>query len=187
MSHDLDNIITDTVAEVPEPSPIADMQDNIEKPVEEVKETVKKRGRPKKVKNESFKEDIKGLDTQLPPVDNSTAGIEPCAEIAVAMVNMSGMFLGGEQAVMHKNEMILAKNGFVAYFTAKGIDNVPAWVVLAGALTPYYLRVLTTTPAKTNVSNFGGRLILRVKEMFKGKKYARSNSRDYNVGENNPS
>lgn len=186
----IDSLINDVVSDVAPPSPIADMDVGISDGKPEVSTSIpasnsteapakKKRGRPA---GTTVRPKIEGVQnhqsTVTPPVDINNAGIEPCAELCVMLVNTSGMAMGGEAAAMRNEEIMLAKNGFVAYFKQKGVENVPAWVVLTGALAPYYLRVITTTPAKTTVSNFMGRAVLRIKEIWKGRKDARINRRN---------
>jgi hypothetical protein len=210
----LSDVISETVSDVALPSPVADMPeapaplgrtDAGVSPMSAAGATVnvaaasagRGRGRPRKTAAPGAaptgqakpRPNLNGVpnSTVSGAVNMETAGIEPCAELCVMMVNASGMALGGEAAAMQGQEIMLAKNGFVAYFKAKGIHNVPAWVVLAGALSPYYLRVLTTTPAKTTVSTLIGRGVFRVKEIWKAKKNARSNRRNNNERQNNTS
>lgn len=131
------------------------------------------------------------LNGVTPPVNSADAAIEPCAEILVMMTNASGMMLAqGEAGAMSRDEAILAKHGYVAYLKAKGVENVPAWVILAGSLCPYYLRIITTTPAKTTVATGMRRAWFGIKEFFinrKAKKNAYSNSGDDIKRENNSS
>lgn len=195
----LESVINDVVSDVAEPSPVADM------PIAEaaaggsavstqaaisVEPEKKKRGRPRKdgsqspPKTEQPRPKIIGVQA---PISPEQAAIEPCAEICVMMVNSSGMLLGGEAGAMNQNEALLAKSGFVAYFKAKGVQNVPPWVVLAGALAPYYLRVITTTPAKTTVASGTRRIWFGLKEWFKGRKNARSNRGNDTKRENDTS
>lgn len=143
------------------------------------------RGRPKKTENIQ-KPKLNGIEqnrtteqfSTIPPVNTDIAGIEPCAQVCVSMIGMSGMMLGGEQAAMTQAEQALAKDGFVAYFKAKGIHNVPAWVLVLGAVSPYYTRIIATTPAKHTVSTLFGRMSFGIKEFFRKRKNARSNRRN---------
>lgn len=157
----------------------------------------KKRGRPKKpdlnnpVKSATTPRPIlSGIQNNINPAINSNdAAIEPCAEILVMMTNASGMVLAQSDAgAMTKDEAMLAKSGYVAYLKTKGVDNVPAWVILAGSLCPYYLRIITTTPAKTTVASGLRKGWFGIKEFFisrKNKKNAQFNSRDDFKRENN--
>lgn len=187
----LDDVLEKTVGDVVPPSPVADMPQasvasagaavgnaGLQPEAPAPAAQAKKRGRPPKEKPlEGMQRPIiKGAPIAQNPVNIDTAGIEPCAELGVMLVNASGMALGGELAAMQQVEAKLAKDGFVSYFKAKGVHNVPAWVVLAGSLAPYYMRVLTQTPAKTTVSTIFGRISLRAKEIWKAKKNARFNS-----------
>lgn len=198
----IDDVVADVIADVSPPSPIADMPEAVNgnadrtapltaSPMPEsvtVAPAAPKRGRGRPRKEGGLhnanpsaatsRPKIDGVKSTVSPAINpDTAAIEPCAEMCVMMVNTSGMMLGGELAAMTKEEIALSKSGFVSYFRAKGVNNVPPWVVLAGSLTPYYLRILTTTPAKTTVSTVVGRAWFAIKEKWKARKNARSYSR----------
>lgn len=199
----LDNVLDSVVSDVSPPSPVADLPQTIVSsavPPSTIggaggtaPETPKKRGRPRKnpvdekpqVKPETIERPkIAGVS---PPVNPAQATIEPCAELCVMIVNTSGMILGGEHAAMNENERLLAKHGFVGYFQAKGINNPPPWVLLLGALSPYYLRVVTQTPAKSKISTGIGRFWTGIKAYFKGYKDARTHSRNDIIRENDVS
>lgn len=163
-----------------------------EAPPESAKPAKRGRGRPPKAKiydSASPRPEIKGrskskvaacedvVASQAPAIEPSNAGIEPAAQMCVLAVQASGMMLGGEEAAMRENEIILAKSGFVGYFQAKGVENVPAWVVLAGGLAPYYIRILTTTPARSTVPSLFRKGWFGIKEFWRKKRDARVNRR----------
>ncbi len=117
-------------------------------------------------------------------VNHEQAAIDPAAEVAVMMVNVSGMMLAGEEGRMKQEEAMLAKGGFVAYFKAKGVSNVPPWVVLAGALAPYYMRVFNEKPARSKIKTLAEKAYFGFSRLFGRVKDARFNSRDNNVRQN---
>ena len=149
----------------------------------------RKRGRPPKT--DKAKDDpstprerpiINGADQRPQPgaVADDPA-IAPCAEILTMLTNASGMVLAqGDAGAMTKDEQMLVRGGYVAYLRAKGVTNVPPWVILAGALSPYYLRIITTTPAKTTVASGLRKAWFGVKEFFisRKNKYAHDDNRD---------
>jgi hypothetical protein len=155
------------------------------------------RGRPKKQKQFSGERpEINGRPrakpeaaraSEAPAIDPEQAGIEPAAQLCVMMVNSSGMMLGGEEAAMREHEIELSKNAFVAYFQAKGIDAIPAWAILAGGLCPYYMRVLTQTPARSTVPSLFRKAWFGVKEFWRKKRDARANRWNDRQRENNHS
>lgn len=152
------------------------------------------RGRPKKEGKDtppsgSAPPRPKLSGVQQPPAPGDEA-IEPCAQILTMMTNASGMVLAqGEVGAMTPEEQMLVKGGYVAYLKAKGVTNVPAWVILAGSLSPYYLRIITTTPAKTTVASGLRKAWFGIKEFFikRKNKNAHANSRPDVKRENNPS
>lgn len=205
----LDNVLNDVAADVVPPSPVADIGgassfsgragDDVPPISVSVPPEKGKRGRKPKPRDEHGNIIKDGEEVKPRPklvgvtagagqtVNHDTAAIDPAAEVAVMLVNTSGMMLGGEAGAMKEQEALLAKQGFVAYFKAKGVNNVPPWVILAGALSPYYLRVITTTPAKPKISSFFGKLGAYIKGFFKGRKNARSYSGDDIKRENDTS
>lgn len=206
----LQDVLNTVVSEVAPPSPVADMpaapsqQPQAASSAPPSPAAPGKRGRPALtpeqkaqrkaerangafVKKETDRPTLNGIPHITPSPLAGQEGIEPCAQIATSMVAFSGMALGGEAAVMMANEQILIKDGFVAYFKAKGINNVPAWVVLAGALAPYYMRVFTTTPAKTKAALFVEKATFGVKHLFGKMRNARANRRNDTKRENNGS
>jgi hypothetical protein len=120
-------------------------------------------------------------------VHHETAAIDPAAEVAVMMVNVSGQMLAGAEGKMTQDEAMLAKGGFVAYFKAKGVSNVPPWVVLAGALAPYYMRVFNEKPARSKIKTLAEKAYFGFSRIFGRVKDARFNSRDNNVRQNDTS
>lgn len=190
---ELDEILSDVIKDTHAPSPVADMQQPEPVVGQPQAQTPKQRGRrplPRDANGNIIRDGAKPQPQIIgvqAPIDPANAAIEPCAELAVMLVNTSGMMLGGENGAMQQNEALLAKSGFVSYFKAKGVENVPAWVVLAGALAPYYLRVITTTPAKSKISSFFERTYLNIRDFIVRKKNARFNRRDNNVGKDNTS
>lgn len=201
-SESLESVLQETVTEVSPASPIADMpQPETQpetQPLTQPETQPVKRGRkklPRDAEGNIIRPDgstykprptLNGISQAA--VIQQDAGIEPAAEVAVALVGMSGIALGGEQAIMQEQEKLLAKSGFVAYFKAKGIDNIPPWVILAGGLAPYYMRVLTATPAKSVVVRASEKMYIGIRNLFSRKsKNARSNSRDDTQRENDTS
>lgn len=121
-------------------------------------------------------------------VNHEQAAIDPAAEVAVMIVNVSGQMLAGAEGRMTQDEALLAKGGFVAYFKARGVSNVPPWVVLAGALTPYYMRVFNEKPARSKIKTLTEKAYFGFSRMFgRVKDGARFNSRDNNERKNNAS
>lgn len=200
----LDHVIGEVVSDVAPPSPVADMNNEAAAKAEiaaasttpTASGVVKRgRGRPRKdggvsasSPNQSGatrpRPEIKGIK----PSYDVDPGIEPCADLCTMMVNTSGMVLGGEKAVMLPIEREMCKSGFVAYFKAKGIDNVPPWVLLLGAVSPYYLRIMADTPAKTKIIGVVANLWYGAKNFFSRKrKNARFNSGNDTKRENNTS
>lgn len=154
------------------------------------------RGRPplteeeKAAKKNKKRPKIDGVKPSAAEFENEKAkqaNIESCAEVATQLVSMSGMMLGGEAAKMQQNEYIASRHGFIAYFHEKGIDNIPSWVILAGALTPYYLRILATTPAKHTVGGLLKKIGGGIKNIFSKRKNARFNSGNDSKRENDTS
>lgn len=114
-----------------------------------------------------------------PQAINEDAAILPCAEILTMMTNASGMVLAqGEEGAMTQEEQMLVRMGYVGYLKAKGVQNVPPWVILAGSLSPYYLRIITTTKAKTTVASGLRKAWFGIKEFFIRKKDAHANRRN---------
>lgn len=202
---ELTETLEDVVTDVSGPSAVADQPAQLrghDSPIEQgegvVHGTPPKRrpGRPRK--NESAgstakksrpkidginqQEEINASTATFPQGDD--AGIEPCAQICTMMVQASGMILGGEEAKMREEEILLTKNGFVGYFRAKGIQNIPPSMMLLGALSPYYLRIIATTPASSKLTGFFGRAWFGIKEFFRKRKNARSNSWNNSKREN---
>lgn len=207
----LSDILNAVVADVSQPSPIADMpQQSSPQPAAP---TIKpqqpangsgKRGRPALtpeekairkqarangsfVKAETAKPTLNGIPHITPSPMAGQEGIEPCAQIATSMVAFSGMAMGGELAAMRPEEMLLVKDGFVSYFRAKGVNNVPPWVILCGAMAPYYMRVFTQTPAKGKAALFMQKAGFGIKHIFGKLRNARSNRRDNNERKNDGS
>ncbi|MFN7610103.1 MAG: hypothetical protein ACK5QX_04075 [bacterium] len=198
---DVDSVVEAVFEDLPEPSPVADVPHEYDSPAPEAPaaDAPKKRGRPRKEplaggaipktarpKIEGVK--AKTLDTTPAP----SPGVEPAANVATAMIAMSGIALGGQEAAMTQQEAVLVNNTFIHYFTIKGIDSVPAWVILAGGLAPYYMRVLATPPARSKVSVLFGAFGRGVKNIYlrivKGKKNdARVDSRANDDRQDNPS
>ncbi|MDX1939676.1 MAG: hypothetical protein SFU99_03945 [Saprospiraceae bacterium] len=201
----IDDVVNEVVSDVAEPSPVMENETLSEGRTESEPAVVSmprqenavkgKRGRKplprdasgKIVRDPSQRPKLEGLkqsatQSQAAPLD---PGIEPAAEVATMLINTSGMMLAGEEGAMLPQEQMLAKSGFVAYFKAKGIDNVPPWVLLTGALTPYYMRLLTQTPAKSTVATACRRAWFGIKEFFIKRKNARSNHRHNHERENN--
>lgn len=135
------------------------------------------------------KPQINGVHTgAIPPNPVSGAeGIEPAAMVAVSMINFSGMALGGKDAAMLPEEALLAKDGFVTYFKAKGLKDIPPSMMLLGAIAPYYLRIFTSTPAKGKLSLLMDKGIFGIKHLFKRVKNARADRRDNNERQDNSS
>jgi hypothetical protein len=193
----VNNILDDVVNDVSEPSPISDMPVTpAETPASEgagvstiPQKEEKKDGRGrKKLPRDSNGKIIRENNeqkskTEKPPlfggqtVNHDTAGIDASAEVAVGLVNMSGVAMGGADATMTKEEQYLAKGSFVAYFKAKGIKDVPPWIIVLGGVAPYYMRILRDTPAKNTMSSMVGRITFGIKDFFIRRKNARSNRR----------
>jgi hypothetical protein len=205
-TQDVDSVVNAVFQDLPQPSPVADMpqedDDNTPPPVDvaPAADAPKKRGRPRKnpliggeipktarPKLDGVKEKI--LDTTS-PAQATAPEIDAAAHTATMLVAMSGLALGGQDAAMTQNESVYIFGGMSAYFKAKGINDVPAWVILAGALVPYYSRVLSTPPAKSKVITIFGAVGRGIKNLWKrarGKNDTRAYSRYNDERENNPS
>jgi hypothetical protein len=198
---ELDELLDEVVMDFSPPSDLSDILivDDFSippPPPPHAAEKTEKRGRKPKPRDEHGNI-IGGKEKPRPilagvgqTVPHDGAAIDPAAEVAVMMVNASGMMLGGADAAMRHEEVILAKQGFVSYFKAKGVDSIPPWVVLAGALCPYYLRVITATPAKPKITSIFSKLGAYLKGFFAGRKGSKSayfNSRADYERQNNAS
>jgi hypothetical protein len=153
----------------------------------------RKRGRPKKDEIHAIPQKpqskntphINGIPKPAPVIGSAEAGTEAAAQTALMLINLSGMALGGEDAAMRPEEAKIAQDGLVYYFKRKGVHDVPVWVVMAGALMPYYMRVITTTPAKNKVA-YGLRAVWGgCKRVFKRVTDARFNRGDDNERKDN--
>lgn len=211
----LDNVLNTVTADVPEASPIADrpapeVPTPAQDPAPMGATTGKRgRGRPKltpeeraarKAQKAHEKNDAKRNEFISRPQINGlpggaippspvpgTEGIEPAAMVAVSMINFSGMAMGGQEAAMLPEEALLCKDGFITYFKAKGLKDIPPSLMLLGAIAPYYMRILSSTPAKGKFSLMLDKGIFGIKHLFKRAKNARSNRRHDNVRENDTS
>jgi len=184
----LSDVVSATVKDAPPASETIPEQDIAPQPEPQEKPKKRGRGRPRKTDNVQTKPTLAPAREPLAGVaqapSKQDASIKACAEMSVMMVNTTGLVLaGGEDGMMTQDEKTLATGGFEAYFHAKGVDNIPAWVILAGSLTPYYMRVMMTPSAKTKVATGVVRVWMGIKNLFKrGKKNARPNSGNDNVG-----
>lgn len=124
---------------------------------------------------------------ELSDDDKKQAAIEASANVAVFFVNGSGEFLAGNEGTMTEREIAQAQVGFEKYFTIKGIDSVPPWIILAGALTPYYMRVLSKQPARNKIVEIFSDTKYLVKKLFGKLRNARSNRRNDAKREDNDS